>query len=943
MLNISKMKSNHTQMEIVGDLFSGLENEEALQPETNPYDKIIETRKNASFAAEQLEGQDEVQVVEKEKSKEEDIVEEKPKIEYHAYPIEEVKAAAKTYFHGDALAGDVWANKYALKDSDGNTYELTPDDMHHRIAREIARIERRYPNPMTEEEIYEVLKDFRYIVPQGSPMTGIGNDFQISSLSNCFVIGNNGDSDSYGGIMKTDQEQVQLMKRRGGVGHDLSHLRPTGSPVKNCALTSTGVVPFMERFSNSTKEVAQDGRRGALMMTISIKHPDSEAFIDAKMTQGRITNANISVRLTDEFMQCVKEGKPFIQQYPIDSPNPKYTKEVDARALWNKIIHNAWQSAEPGVMFWDTIIRESIPDCYADLGFKTLSTNPCGEIPLCAYDSCRLLAINLYSYVDHPFTPEARFNHQLFSKHVAIAQRMMDDIVDLEIEKVDGILAKINADPEDDEVKRTEANLWKNIKEKCLQGRRTGIGITAEGDMLAALGKRYASEEAIAFSTEIQKLLAYNAYRSSVNLAEERGKFPMYDAKREESNPFIKRLRALDEDLYQKMTRVGRRNIAMLTIAPTGTVSICTQTTSGIEPVFMVAYKRRRKVNPNDKDVHVTFTDATGNSFEEYNVFHHKFITWLEVNGYNVEEVLKYDDENLNAVIAKSPYYKATANDIDWVNKVKMQGSMQKWVDHSISVTVNIPKETTEELVSQIYMTAWESGCKGMTIYRDGSRDGVLVSKDEKKDGPSTGSGTEGSGTAKESKSQDGARPDDIHENSAPPRPKELECDIVRFQNNYEKWIAFVGKLHGKPYEIFLGKAEDFFLPPYVEKGVIIKEKIKGETTRYDFRYTDKDGYEVMMQGLSRSFDKEYWNYAKLISGILRHGMPIQYVIELVQNLNVEEESINTWKNGIARALKKYVPDGVIDEKEKCPNCGEKLIFEDGCKHCKSCGYSKCG
>ena len=938
------MKSNHTQMEIEGDLFSGLDDTEAVQPEVNPYDKIIETRKNASFAAEQLESQDEVQVVEKEQSTEEAIAEEKPKIEYHAYPIEEVKAAAKAYFHGDALAGDVWANKYALKDSDGNTYELTPDDMHHRIAREIARIERRYPNPMTEEEIYEVLKDFRYIVPQGSPMTGIGNDFQISSLSNCFVIGNNGDSDSYGGIMKTDQEQVQLMKRRGGVGHDLSHLRPAGSPVKNCALTSTGVVPFMERFSNSTKEVAQDGRRGALMMTISIKHPDSEAFIDAKMTQGRITNANISVRLTDEFMQCVKEGKPFIQQYPIDSPNPKYTKEVDARALWNKIIHNAWQSAEPGVMFWDTIIRESIPDCYADLGFKTLSTNPCGEIPLCAYDSCRLLAINLYSYVDHPFTPEARFNHQLFSKHVAIAQRMMDDIVDLEIEKVDGILDKIAADPEDDEVKRTEANLWKNIKAKCLQGRRTGIGITAEGDMLAALGKRYASDEAIAFSTEIQKLLAYNAYRSSVNLAEERGKFPMYDAKREENNPFIKRLRALDEDLYQKMTRVGRRNIAMLTIAPTGTVSICTQTTSGIEPVFMVAYKRRRKVNPNDKDVNVTFTDSSGNSFEEYNVFHHKFITWLEVNGYNVDEVLKYDDEKLNAVIAKSPYYKATANDIDWVNKVKMQGSMQKWVDHSISVTVNIPKETTEELVSQIYMTAWESGCKGMTIYRDGSRDGVLVSKDEKKDSPSTPSTDSGTaGTAKGAKSQDGARPDDIHENSAPPRPKELECDVVRFQNNYEKWIAFVGKLHGKPYEIFLGKAEDFFLPPYVEKGVIIKEKIKGENTRYDFRYTDKDGYEVMMQGLSRSFDKEYWNYAKLISGVLRHGMPIQYVIELVQNLNVEEESINTWKNGIARALKKYVPDGVVDEKEKCPNCGEKLVFEDGCKHCRNCGYSKCG
>ena len=889
------MTTNHASIEFDGDLFSSMGEVQLADTtqETKPAPQPVE--------------------------------EKTPQIEYHIYPLEEVKAAAKAYFHGDALAGDVWANKYALKDSDGNIYELTPDDMHHRIAREVARIERRYPNPMTEEEIYEVLKDFRYIVPQGSPMAGIGNDFQISSLSNCFVIGNNGSSDSYGGIMKTDQEQVQLMKRRGGVGHDLSHIRPAGSPVKNCALTSTGVVPFMERFSNSTKEVAQDGRRGALMMSISIKHPDSEAFIDAKMTEGRITNANVSVRLTDEFMQCVKENKPFVQQYPIDSPHPKYTKEVDARALWNKIIHNAWKSAEPGVMFWDTIIRESIPDCYADLGFKTLSTNPCGEIPLCAYDSCRLIAINLYSYVDHPFTPEARFNHQLFSKHVAIAQRMMDDIIDLEIEKIDAILAKIASDPEDDEIKRTETNLWKSIREKCLLGRRTGIGITAEGDMLAALGKRYATDEAIAYSTEIQKLLAYNAYRSSVKLAEERGKFPMYDAKREENNPFIKRLRALDEDLYQKMCRVGRRNIAMLTIAPTGTVSICTQTTSGIEPVFLVAYKRRRKVNANDKDVHVTFTDVTGNAFEEYNVFHHKFITWLEVNGYNVDEVLQYDDEKLNAVIAKSLYYKATANDIDWVNKVKMQGSMQQWVDHSISVTVNVPKETSEELVSQIYMTAWESGCKGMTIYRDGSRDGVLVAKEEKKEAKA-----------------DGVRPNDIHENPAPPRPKELECDVVRFQNNYEKWIAFVGKLHDRPYEIFLGKAEDFYLPPYVDKGVIVREKNKGEASRYDFRYTDKGGYEVIMQGLSRSFNKEYWNYAKLISGILRHGMPIQYVIDLVQNLNVEEDNINTWKNGIARALKKYVPDGVVDEKDKCPVCGEKLVFEDGCKHCKNCGYSKC-
>ena len=897
-------------------LFSELEFENQGVEAKNGHDKILEARQNVSFESKDLSRQEDVQVVKK----------------LQIYPLDQVKEAAKEYFHGDTLAADVWANKYALKDSDGNIYELTPDDMHHRIAREIARIEKRYPNPMTEEEIFEVMKDFKYIVPQGSPMTGIGNDFQISSLSNCFVIGNKGQSDSYGGIMKTDQEQVQLMKRRGGVGHDLSHIRPTGSPVKNCALTSTGVVPFMERFSNSTKEVAQDGRRGALMMTISIKHPDSEAFIDAKMTQGKITNANISVRLSDEFMQCVKDNKPFIQQYPIDSPNPKYTKEVDARALWNKIIHNAWQSAEPGVMFWDTIIRESIPDCYADLGFKTLSTNPCGEIPLCAYDSCRLIAINLYSYVDQPFTPEARFNHQKFSKHVAIAQRMMDDIIDLEIEKIDAILDKINSDPEDLEVKRIEQNLWKNIREKCLLGRRTGIGITAEGDMLAALGKRYATDEAIAFSTEIQKLLAYNAYRSSVNLAEERGKFPMYDAKREENNPFIKRLRALDEDLYQRMCRVGRRNIAMLTIAPTGTVSICTQTTSGIEPVFMVAYKRRRKVNANDKDTKPTFIDSVGNAFEEYNVFHHKFLTWLEVNGYNVDEVTQYDDEKLKEIIAKSPYYKATANDIDWVNKVKMQGSMQKWVDHSISVTVNVPKETTEDLVSQIYMTAWESGCKGMTIYRDGSRDGVLVAKEEKK------------AEDRRQKTEDTERPSDIKMSSAPQRPKELECDVVRFQNNYEKWIAFVGKLHDKPYEIFIGNADEIFLPPFVEKGLIIKEKNKGEASRYDFQYLDKGGYPVTIQGLSRMFNKEYWNYAKLISGILRHGMPINYVIELIQNLTVEEENINTWKNGIVRALKKYVPDGMKIVGKVCPVCGQNsIIYQDGCMLCTQCGHSKCG
>ena len=842
--------------------------------------------------------------------------------EYKIYSVEEVKEATIKYFNGDQLAADVWMNKYALKDSDGNIFELTPDDMHHRIASEIARIENRYPNPMTEEEVFEVLKDFRYIVPQGSPMAGIGNDFQISSLSNCFVIGTNGQSDSYGAIMKIDQEQVQLMKRRGGVGHDLSHIRPAGSPVKNCALTSTGVVPFMERYSNSTKEVAQDGRRGALMMSISINHPDSESFIDSKMEQGRITNANVSVRISDDFMKAVKEGKPFVQKYPVDSDNPLYTKEIDAKRLWDKIIHNAWQSAEPGVLFWDTITRESIPDCYADLGFKTLSTNPCGEIPLCAYDSCRLLAMNLYSYVEHPFTDKARFNAELFAKHVAIAQRIMDDIIDLEIEKIDAILEKVYSDPESDEVKRCEVELWKNIRRKALQGRRTGIGITAEGDMLAALGKRYASDEAIEFSASVQKLLAFEAYKSSVNLAKERGAFEVFDAKREENNPFINRLRAMDESFYQDMVKYGRRNIAMLTIAPTGTVSICTQTTSGIEPVFMVSYKRRRKVNPNDKNAKVSFTDAEGNSFEEYNVFHPKFMTWLEVNGYNVEEVKAYEDEKLQEIIAKSPYYKATANDIDWVSKVKMQGEMQKWVDHSISVTVNIPAETTEELVSQIYLTAWECGCKGMTIYRDGSRTGVLVSnkKEEKKNAEN-----------------------DIIETHSPVRPKTLECDVVRFQNNYEKWIAFVGKINNKPYEIFLGKQDDFYLPPFVETAWITKNKGEEGRSRYDLQFQDKQGYKVTIEGLSRSFSPEFWNYAKLISGILRHGMPITNVVTLIQNLSVDEDNINAWKNGIARALKRYIPDGTKVDKEVCPTCGDALVYEDGCKHCKNCGYSKCG
>ena len=887
------------------DLFSMIEFDNDNVVENSQDKKMVDCEKN---------------IEEKETILENNMSEMKQKV-YKKYSAEEVKEATIKYFGGDQLAADVWMNKYALKDSDGNIFELTPDDMHHRIASEIARIESQYPNPMSEEEVFEVLKDFRYIVPQGSPMAGIGNNFQISSLSNCFVIGTGGSSDSYGAIMKIDQEQVQLMKRRGGVGHDLSHIRPAGSPVKNCALTSTGVVPFMERYSNSTKEVAQDGRRGALMMSISINHPDSEDFIDSKMEQGRITNANVSVRISDDFMKAVKENKPFIQKYPVDSDEPKFTKEIDAKKLWDKIIHNAWQSAEPGVLFWDTITRESIPDCYADLGFKTLSTNPCGEIPLCAYDNCRLLAINLYSYVENPFTDKARFNAELFAKHVAIAQRIMDDIIDLEIEKIDAILEKVYSDPESDEVKRCEIDLWKNIRKKALQGRRTGIGITAEGDMLAALGKRYASDEAIEFSTSVQKLLAFEAYKSSVNLAKERGAFEVYNAKREENNPFIKRLREMDENFYQDMVKYGRRNIAMLTIAPTGTVSICTQTTSGIEPVFMVSYKRRRKVNPNDKNAKVSFTDQEGNSFEEYNVFHPKFMTWLEVNGYNVEEVLSYNDEQLQEIINKSPYYKATANDIDWVSKVKMQGEMQKWVDHSISVTVNIPTETTEELVSQIYLTAWECGCKGMTIYRDGSRTGVLVSnkKDEKKNSDN-----------------------DFVETHSPVRPKTLECDVVRFQNNYEKWIAFVGKINNKPYEIFLGKQDDFYLPPFVETAWITKNKDEEGKSRYDLQFKDKQGYKVTIEGLSRSFSPEFWNYAKLISGILRHGMPISNVVTLIQNLSVDEDNINAWKNGIARALKRYIPDGTQD-KEKCPNCKEALVYEDGCKHCKNCGYSKCG
>ena len=839
-----------------------------------------------------------------------------------AFPVEEIRKASVEYFGGDELAANVWVDKYALRDGK-NIYERTPDDMHHRIASEFARIEAKYPNPMSEDDIYQLLKDFRYIIPQGSPMSGIGNDFQIVSLSNCFVIGNPGLSDSYGGIMKTDQEQVQLMKRRGGVGHDLSHIRPEGSPVKNSALTSTGIVPFMERFSNTTREVAQGGRRGALMLSISIKHPDAEKFIDAKTTLGKITGANVSVKITDEFMRCVKENKPFVQQYPIDSPNPWVTKEIDAKALWDKIIFNAWSVAEPGVLFWDTIIRESVPDCYADEGFTTVSTNPCGEIPLCPYDSCRLLAINLYGYVKNPFTSKAEFDFDLFCQHVQKAQRLMDDLIDLELEKVEKILAKIDADPEPDEVKLVERNLWLHIKDKCMEGRRTGLGITAEGDMLAALGLRYGTSEAIDFAVNVQKNLALSAYRSSVTMAKERGAFPLYDTDREQNNPFIRRIAEADPELYAEMNENGRRNIALLTIAPTGTVSICTQTTSGIEPVFLVAYNRRRKINPNDS-VNSTkriVKDVNGDTFEEFTVFHPKFIDWLTVNGYNREEVENMSDDELKSIIEKSPYFKATAHDINWVDKVRMQGAIQKWVDHSISVTVNVPKETTKEMVSTIYQTAWESGCKGCTIYRDGSRDGVLVART----------------------SEENADNSDFKETKAPKRPKKLEAEIVRFQNEKEGWIAVVGMYEGRPYEIFTGKAENFVLPTWVEKGWVIRTKEENKKARYDFEFLDRDGYLVTIQGLSRMFNQEYWNYAKLISGILRHGMPIQNVVELISKLNFDVDSITTWKNGVARALRRYIKDGT-DTGEKCPQCGAKIIYTGGCKECSAkCGWSKCG
>ena len=844
------------------------------------------------------------------------------------YTLQEAESASKEYFCGDELAARVWSTKYALKDSFGNLFELTPDDMHHRLASEIARIEEKYPNPMSEAELFELMRDFKYIVPQGSPMTGIGNHFQVSSLSNCFVIGQDGSNDSYGAIIQLDEEQVQLMKRRGGVGHDLSTIRPNGSPVKNSALTSTGLVPFMERYSNSTREVAQDGRRGALMLSVSIKHPDSEAFIDAKMEQGKVTGANVSVKIDDEFMEHAIAGTPYIQQFPIDAKDPKFSKEIDAKALWNKIIHNAWKSAEPGVLFWDTILRESVPDCYADLGYRTVSTNPCGEIPLCPYDSCRLIAINLYSYVQKPFTKEAYFDFELFRKHVGIAQRMMDDIIDLEMEKIDKILEKIDSDPEDISIKRTERDLWVKIRTKTIQGRRTGVGTTAEGDMLAAMGLRYGTEEATAFSVEVHKALALAAYSSSVDMAKERGSFTVYDWKRESNNPYIQRLAEADPELYERMKKYGRRNIACLTIAPTGTTSIMTQTTSGIEPVFQPVYKRRRKVNPNDKNVHVDIVDEVGDSFEEYVVFHHKFITWMNANGHAYDPNHRYTNEEIDELVAQSPYYKATANDVDWLEKVKMQGAIQKWVDHSISVTINLPNDVSEELVGKLYEEAWRCGCKGCTVYRDGSRTGVLEGMKEKK---------------KEEKKEGHCV---CYDNTIRKRPTELECDVVRFQNQRDKWIAFVGLLDGRPYEIFTGLADDeegIALPKSVTKGKIIKVATEDGHHRYDFQFVNTRGFKTTVEGLSYKFDKEFWNYAKLISGVLRYGMPIDQVIKMISGLQMDSESINSWKVGVERALKKYIQDGTIVQGQVCPNCGQPLTYEEGCMHCRECGYSKCG
>ena len=831
---------------------------------------------------------------------------------------DEVLAASKSYFKGDELAASVWINKYAMKDSFGNIYEKSPDEMHWRLANEFARIESKYANPLTAQEIYELLKDFKYVIPQGGPMSGIGNNNQVASLSNCFVIGNRRPADSYGGIMKIDEEQVQLMKRRGGVGHDLSHIRPAGSPVLNSALTSTGVVPFMERYSNSTREVAQDGRRGALMLSISIKHPDAESFIDAKMEKGKVTGANVSVRIDDEFMRCALSGRPYVQKYPIDSENPTYTKEIDASALWKKIIHNAWKSAEPGILFWDTIARESIPDCYADQGYRTTSTNPCGEIPLCPFDSCRLIAINLYSYVDKPFTAEASFNFELFKDHVRKAMRLMDDLIDLEMEKIEQILDKVRRDPEDDDVKRTEKELWEKIKEKSIGGRRTGLGITGEGDMLAALGLTYGSDESIDFAVQVQKTLAVEAYRSSVNMAKERGAFPIFNASKEMNNPMIGRIKKEDEDLYEEMVRYGRRNISMLTIAPTGTTSLMTQTTSGIEPVFLPFYKRRRKVNPNDLNAVVAFKDENGDCFEEYYVFHHHFLTWCEVNGYNVEYVKKMSEAQVAELVKESPYHKATSNDIDWVAKVKMQGKMQKWVDHSISVTVNLPKDIKEEMVSEVYRTAWESGCKGITVYRDGSRTGVLVS-------------------AKEN-TKNVIKPKK--------RPKSLEADVIRFKNGSEQWIAFVGKQNGQPYEIFTGMVDESRnIPSAITKGSIVKVVDEEGNKRYDFYYKDKYGLPCVLGGISHMFFQEFWNYAKLISGVIRNGMPIVDILNLVRGLNLDDENINTWKKGVERALKQYIPDGTKDESgQKCEKCkSTNLIYTEGCLICQDCGHGKCG
>ncbi len=848
-------------------------------------------------------------------------------MERQTYTYDEAFEASLQYFKGDELAARVWVNKYAVKDSFGNIFEKSPEDMHWRIANEVARIEAKYKNGLNAQQLYELLDHFKYIVPQGSPMTGIGNDFQVASLSNCFVIGIDGAADSYGGIIRIDEEQVQLMKRRGGVGHDLSHIRPKGSPVKNSALTSTGLVPFMERYSNSTREVAQDGRRGALMLSVSIKHPDSEAFIDAKMTEGKVTGANVSVKLDDAFMQAAVNGTPYKQQYPVDSDQPVFTKDIDASALWKKIVHNAWKSAEPGVLFWDTIIRESVPDCYADLGYRTVSTNPCGEIPLCPYDSCRLLAINLYSYVVNPYTKEAYFDFDLFKKHVALAQRIMDDIIDLELEKIEKIIAKIDSDPESEEVKEAEKHLWEKIYKKSGQGRRTGVGITAEGDMLAAMGLRYGTEEATEFSEQVHKTIALEAYRSSVNMAKERGAFAIYDSEREKNNPFINRLKEADPELYEEMKKYGRRNIACLTIAPTGTTSLMTQTTSGIEPVFMPVYKRRRKVNPNDPQTHVDFVDETGDAFEEYIVFHHKFMEWMTINGYDPTK--RYTQEEIDDLVEKSPYYKATSNDVDWLMKVKMQGRIQKWVDHSISVTINLPNDVDEALVNRLYVEAWRSGCKGCTVYRDGSRSGVLLStKKDKKD---------------KKEELPPCKPPTVVE----VRPKVLEAEVVRFQNNKEKWVAFVGLLDGHPYEIFTGLQDDeegISLPKSVTTGRIIKNIDEEGNKRYDFQFENKRGYKTTIEGLSEKFNKEYWNYAKLISGVLRWRMPIDRVIKLVDSLQLDSENINTWKNGVERALKKYVTDGTSAEGQKCPNCGnETLVYQEGCLICKTCGTSRCG